>query len=208
MNDALTRPVTAFVGYERLLAGPYMEVALAVKNATEEDPPRQVLTFDDVSGRVVDFDLRGSKEDLIARLVQAPGEPEAPPKAPASGESGVTAPKKRGRGRPKLGVVAKEVTLLPRHWQWLGAQPGGASATLRRLVEAAKREGGELDQQRACQEAAYRFMSALAGNLPGYEEATRALFAQDRVRFEEQIAAWPEHVRAYAHKLAFQEPQS
>ncbi len=208
MNDVLTRPVTAFVGYERLLAGPYMEVALAVKTAADEDPPRQVLTFDDVSGRVVDFDLRGSKADLIARLVETSNSPKAPTIAPCAPESEDPAPKKRGRGRPKLGVVAKEVTLLPRHWQWLGAQPGGASATLRRLVEAAKREGGALDHQRACQEAAYRFMSALAGNLPGYEEATRALFAQDRVRFEQQIAAWPEHVRAYTHTLAFQEPQS
>jgi len=208
MNEALTRPMTAFVGYERLLAGPYMEVALAVKNATDEDPPRQVLTFDDVSGRVVDFDLRGSKADLIARLVQTSNGPDERAAESSAPEPKALPPKKRGRGRPKLGVVAKEVTLLPRHWQWLGAQPGGASATLRRLVEAARREAGELDHQRACQEAAYRFMSALAGNLPGYEEATRALFAQDRDRFEEQIAAWPEHVRAYAHKLAFQEPQS
>ena len=108
----------------------------------------------------------------------------------------------RGRGRPKLGVVAREITLLPRHWDWLAAQPGGASATLRRLVENAKRDGGAEGRRRAAREAAYRFLSAVAGNLPGYEEALRALFAGDAARFETQMADWPKDVRAYALRLA------
>ena len=90
----------------------------------------------------------------------------------------------RGRGRPKLGVVAREVTLLPRHWDWLNSQSGGASVALRKLVEAARLAGDDKDRTRHAQEAAYRFMTALAGNLPGYEEATRALYAADPARFD------------------------
>jgi len=102
-----------------------------------------------------------------------------------------------------LGVVAKEVTLLPRHWDWLSSQPGGASVALRKLVDKARRTSGDADRIRAAQEAAYRFMSAVAGNLPGYEEALRALFAYDRRHFSNLVAKWPEDVRDYAIKLAF-----
>jgi hypothetical protein len=114
-----------------------------------------------------------------------------------------TAPEPRGRGRPKLGVVAREITLLPRHWEWLGAQPGGASVALRKLVEAARRSSGDLDRSRAARDAAYHFMSAMAGNLPGFEEASRALFADDRRRFVGLIAGWPGDVRDHIVKLAF-----
>ena len=114
-----------------------------------------------------------------------------------------TAAEPRGRGRPRLGVVAREVTLLPRHWDWLGLQPGGASVALRRLVEEARRASGDRDRVRAAQDAAYCFISAIAGNLPGFEEAARALFAYDRRRFADLIAGWPEDVRDYAIQLAF-----
>ena len=113
------------------------------------------------------------------------------------------APEPRGRGRPKLGVVAREITLLPRHWDWLNSQPGGASVALRKLVEEARRGSGDRDRIRSAQEAAYHFMSAIAGNLPGFEEASRALFAYDRRRFGDLIAAWPEDVRDHVIKLAF-----
>ena len=111
-------------------------------------------------------------------------------------------PPARGRGRPKLGVTAREVTLLPRHWDWLAAQPGGASVALRKLVEDARRVSTNGDRRRVAQEAAYRFMQALAGDLPGYEEATRALFAGDFARFEEHTAHWPDDVREHAGLLA------
>lgn len=110
------------------------------------------------------------------------------------------APVPRGRGRPKLGVTAREVTLLPRHWDWLAAQPGGASVALRRLVETARRS--DAARARAAQEAVYRFINAIAGNQPGHEEALRALFANDLGGFAQRIAAWPADVRAYALKLA------
>ena len=96
-----------------------------------------------------------------------------------------------GAGRPKLGVVAREVTLLPRHWDWLDAQPGGASVALRKLVEEARRATGDADRARAARDAAYHFMSAMAGNLPTFEEASRALFAGDRRRLAALIAPGP-----------------
>jgi hypothetical protein len=102
-------------------------------------------------------------------------------------------------------VVAREVTLLPRHWEWLNAQPGGASVALRKLVEHARRTNGEAERQRAARDAAYRFMSAMAGDLPHFEEAARALFAEDRRAFVGLIAAWPADIRDHVVKLAYAE---
>jgi hypothetical protein len=108
----------------------------------------------------------------------------------------------RGRGRPKLGVVAREVTLLPRHWQWLSVQPGGASVAIRKLVEEARKANAGKNRVRRAREVAYRFMSAMAGNLSGFEEATRALFGKDSERFQSLTDSWPRDVRDYARKLA------
>ena len=181
MDNDILKPCCAFDGSRRIAAGPLGEVALAVKYATERGAAGPVLAFDEATGRVIDIDIRGTNDEVIARL-----RPVA---------------EVRGPGRPKLGVVARAVTLLPRHWDWLNAQPGGASVTLRKLVEDARR-GGKAEV-RAAQEAAYRFMSAMAGDYPGFEEASRALFANDRARFAEQIAAWPQDVRAQVMKMAF-----
>jgi len=183
---------SAFDGHTLLVRGDLITVALAVKTAAAERPEATILTFDDLTGRVIDLDLRGSPEEITARLTQpAPTAPETAPETP------------RGRGRPKLGVVAREVTLLPRHWDWLAAQPGGASQALRRLVEDARKNDGRETDARAAQEAAYRFMSAMAGNLPGFEEASRAFFANERERFAEQAAAWPVDVREHVRRLAW-----
>jgi hypothetical protein len=172
---------TAFRGLHRFAAGSPAELAILLKDALQGG---EFLIFDDATGRQVDLDSRGTPDEVAARYAEPTSEP-------------------RGRGRPRLGVVAKEVTLLPRHWEWLASQPGGASVALRKLVDQARRESGDRGRVRAAQEAAYRFMSALAGNLPGFEEATRALFAYDRRSFVELIAAWPEDVRDYAVQLAF-----
>jgi hypothetical protein len=190
MTNPLSRPCTAFEGDRLLASGPLIEVALAAKNAIERGGENPVLVFEDATGAVVDLDLRGSKADITARLAQ-PAATAAPDSEP------------RRRGRPKLGVVAREITLLPRHWEWLAAQPGGASVTLRRLIDEARRSGGDKQLKRGSQEVAYRFMAALAGNLPGFEEAIRALFADDRSRFARLVAGWPNDVRAYATRLAF-----
>ena len=183
-----TDTCTAFKGPFLLKSGSRAEVALAMKHSGDL---HTILAFDDATGRVIDFNVRGSDDDVVARYANP---------APSASEEGASEP--RGRGRPKLGVVAREVTLLPRHWEWLASQPGGASVVLRRLVEQERRVGGTKQQRRAAQEAAYKFMSALAGDFPGYEEATRALFADNRAKFEERIADWPVDIRRYAIKLA------
>ena len=108
----------------------------------------------------------------------------------------------RGPGRPRLGVVPREVTLLPRHWQWLASQPGGASVALRRLVDEARRSSVGRDRVRRAQEVSYRVMTALAGDLPGFEDALRALFARDGAAFDRHVATWPDDVRDYARRLA------
>lgn len=209
MTDPLSIPATAFDGVRLLSAGPLVEVALAVKNAAEAGAAGPLLAFDDANGRVIDLDLRGSKAEIIARL-QCGAVVDAVParsrRTAADGTGHDPASEPRGRGRPKLGVVGREVTLLPRHWEWLAAEPGGASVALRRLVDAARKNGGDARRRRAAQETTYRFMSALAGDLPGFEEATRALFADDRARFERHTADWPADVRAYATRLAFPTP--
>ncbi|MDT8837815.1 DUF2239 family protein [Paraburkholderia fungorum] len=187
----------AFEGHRRIASGTLAEVALAVREVLARGERAPVLIFDTVTSRPVEFDLRGTPDEILARLVsQAPvGQP-----APIADAGEDDTP--RGRGRPKLGVVAREVTLLPRHWDWLNGQSGGASVALRKLVEAARLAGEDKDRKRAAQESVYRFMTALAGNLPAYEDATRALYADDQVRFDDIVAAWPEDVRDHTLCLA------
>ena len=179
---------TAFEGQRRLASGTPADIALAVKGA-EQRTGGPIAIFSDVTGRPVDIDLRGGPDDASTNPA-----PQANPPAES-----------RGRGRPKLGVVAREVTLLPRHWEWLNAQPGGASVALRKLVEHARPTNGEAERQRAARDAAYHFMSAMAGDLPHFEEAARALFAEDRRAFVGLVAAWPADIRDHVVKLAYAE---
>ena len=184
----------AFEDDRRIAAGSLGEVARAVKDVLNRGKEASILIFNSVTGGPVDIDFRGTVADVLARL---PGIADAPA---TTSEAGAPAP--RGPGRPKLGVVAREVTLLPRHWEWLAQQPGGASVALRRLVEDARRNGEERDRIRRAQDAAYSFMSAIAGNKPHYEDAIRALFADEAARFEELIASWPADVRDQTLTLA------
>ncbi len=180
-NDNQT--FTVFAATTRIAHGLLSIVAVAAKAAGEHG----ILIFNDLTGKAIDVDTRGSDDEIIARY--------APPPEPP-----------RGRGRPKLGVVAREVTLLPRHWEWLSDQKGGASVTLRQLVDAARHASAADVKARTRQahEASYHFMHAIAGDLPGYEEATRALFANDRAGFEQHIAHWPHDIRAHAITLGFE----
>jgi hypothetical protein len=175
----MDQPYVVFHGQDRVAVGSRLDAALAALRLAGETG---VLIFGP-DGRGVDFDLSGGPEALSARL--------APPE---------DAP--RGRGRPKLGVVAREVTLLPRHWDWLASQPGGASVALRKLVEAARRESEGPDRVRAAREAAYRFASAIGGDLPDFEEAMRALFAGDDAGFEGRIQTWPADIAAQLRTYA------
>lgn len=198
MVDTMPAPsCTAFSGHRLLAAGLLPDVALAVRAASRPHGDAPVLIFDDATGKAFDIDTRGSERQMLERLAAlpafAPPGDETPPPASAA---------PRGKGRPRLGVVAREVTLLPRHWEWLNEQPGGASVALRKLVEEARRAHAQEDGQRRAREAAYHFMSAMAGDLPGFEEAARALFAGDAARFETQLRDWPADVRSHALRLA------
>jgi hypothetical protein len=197
MTDTASSPTyTSFQGHRRLVSGPLHVVALATKLAAERDSAKPILIFDDGTGRAIDVDTRGSDEDLLARYL---------PSAAHDDKAAVPTDAPRGRGRPKLGVVAREVTLLPRHWEWLVSQPGGPSVALRKLVDEARNRYGERDRSRARLERAYHFMSAMAGDMPGFEEASRALFANERAKFEGLVAAWPADVRTHTTWLAYDE---
>lgn len=190
---------TCFHGHRRLVTGSLQAVALAVRWANDRDATRPVLIFDNDTGRSIDIDTRGAEDEMLDRLggqavIASQSEPEG-------AEGGSDEP--RGRGRPKLGVVAREVTLLPRHWEWLAAQSGGASVALRKLVDEARRLHGDRDRARKAQERAYHFMSAMAGDMPGFEEASRALFANDASKFNALIATWPVDVRDHIMWLAY-----
>ena len=204
MNQSDQASWIAFAGTRRIHSGRPAEVARAAKLAVDEGE-QAVLVFDDAN-RVLDIDYRGSDEDVIARLglvddasSQSNGNGKGEDASPY-----LENPAPRGRGRPRLGVVAREVTLLPRHWDWLATQPGGASAAVRRLVDAARQSNAEKDRLRTAKESAYRFISAMAGNERGFEEATRALFAGDEVRFVAMSDSWPPDVREHARALARQ----
>lgn len=176
--------VTAFIGPRIAASGPLHDVALALHAKGAE----QALVFSDATGVQVELDLRGDEDAVRARYA-----PPATQAAPAP---------ERSRGRPRLGVVAREVTLLPEHWEWLSSQPGGASVVLRKLVLEAMRAGGARDRMRRAQERSYRVMVALAGNRPGFEEAARALFADDVARLRTLIEAWPRDIREHVLRLA------
>jgi len=180
MGDAPS--FTAFVGTERLVRGGLEEVLRRTKRKLDADPELRVLIFEDASGKQVDFDFRGSVEQVVARA-----RPEAPERA--------------GPGRPKLGVVSREVSLLPRHWEWLERHPQGISAAIRRLVDDARKRAPDEDRAREARAAASRFMWVMAGDLPKFEEASRALFASHKLRFTELTRFWPKDVREHLDEL-------
>lgn len=188
----LRTPCTAFEGSRCIATGELKDVALLAKAALDRSAgnpnPPPVLVFNDTTSETIELDWRGSTQDFAARL-GVPATPQPSPEAT------------RGPGRPKLGVVAREVTLLPRHWEWLGQQPGGASVALRKLVEAARLSSEGKDRARQSREVGYKFMATMAGHEAGFEEASRALFAGDQAGFEARIAAWPVDVQAHLKKL-------
>lgn len=200
MDSATTlSSYAAFNGHRRIASGPLASVALVVKRVMENGSTEPILIFDNATGRTTDVDLRGADDEIISRVTQTATDSNCINGSSRESEHGVP----RSRGRPKLGVVAREITLLPRHWDWLSAQPGGASVALRKLVEDARRVNKQQDNRRAAHERAYHFISAIAGDLPGFEESARALFADDHMRFNEITANWPEDVRDHAVALGW-----
>lgn len=176
-----TETFTGFSGSEQIASGDLATVAVALKPLHDAGRPA-ILILHDERGEPVDVDFSGSPEELAERLRRG---------------STAAVPQRAGRGRPRLGVTAREVTLLPRHWDWLSQQPGGASAALRRLVDAARRTDEGAHRSRQARDAAYRAMHVLAGDLPGFEEAARALFAGDMAGVLLRMERWPLGIRTY-----------
>jgi len=199
MTDRKPETYTSFHDHKRIACGSLRHNALALKAAMLSGAQGTLWTFCDQTGRVIDLDMRGSDAEILARL---PPEQDEPPQSTPRPLTAAATDAPRSRGRPKLGVVAREVTLLARHWEWLATQEGGASVTLRKLVEQARQANAQRDRQRQACECAYHVMSAMAGDLAGFEEATRALFANDAEKFHQQTQAWPADIRAYVSLLA------
>ena len=204
-------PITHWLAFsqgQQIAQGQALDVATQVKKFTDAHPEQSVLVLEADTGRTVELDLRGSLESVQERMrsayaqistaVAAGSQYAAEPAPPEASADEV----RRGPGRPKLGVVGREVTLLPRHWDWLATQPGGPSVALRKIVERSKKESAGADQRRQTTEVAYRFMSVLASNEPGFEEASRALFAGDLSQLQAQATHWPADVRALVLHMA------
>jgi hypothetical protein len=185
------RTYTAFAGEHLLVSADLKTAVLSVKQRLDAGETAPVLIFDDHSGKQLDFDLRGTPKQALDRLA---GHPHF------SAADGPSAPRS-GPGRPKLGVLSREVGLLPRHWDWLEQQPQGISGALRKLVEEARRREPDKARARQALEAADKVMWALAGDRPGCEDASRALYAGDRPRFEKLIQAWPKDIRIHLQRL-------
>ena len=194
MAEIAPKSCTAFAGHARIASGRLADVALAAKAAADRGEQAQLLIFDDATCRQIEIDFRGTASDVLARLSKRFAEA-------ADTETGETATPSRKAGRPKLGVVGREVTLLPRHWEWLAEQPGGASVALRKLIDSERKSNNFKELSRKSQEVTYRFMQAIAGDFPRFEDASRALFAGDREAFARLTEEWPADVRDHARWL-------
>lgn len=181
---------TAFAGHRCISSGPLLKVAKSAKEAMDRGD-EAIQVFEDRTGEIVEIDFRGTAQEVARRLTRAES-------AEVSAAGNMQA---RGPGRPKLGVIAREVTLLPGHWDWLDDQPGGASAALRRLVYEARRVNEGTRVSRQAQDAVYRFMTTMAGNFPGFEEALRAFYRREQERFDELVRDWPVDVRKHINRL-------
>jgi uncharacterized protein len=178
-----TQSFTAFAGDRLIVSSDIKTTLLATKRRLDKGGNAVILIFDDSTGKQVDFDFRGTPEEVLARLSSHPLFVPA------------------GPGRPKLGVTCREISLLPRHWEWLEKQPQGISAALRRLVDEAKQKEPDKERARIARDIAGKFMWSMAGNLPDFEEASRALYAMDWDRFDKLIRRWPKDIRTHLRKL-------
>lgn len=188
---------SAFCGEDRVACGALRHVALKAKAIWERGEPQPIFIWQNTTGGLIDIDLSGTDADVLTRARERQSQ-----QAQGECQNQTDQTKPRAPGRPKLGVVGREVTLLPRHWEWLRNQPGGASVALRKLVEQARLANADKDRTRQSQQAAYRFLSFMGGDRLGFEEASRALFRGERESFEAMIADWPADIRDFALQLA------
>jgi hypothetical protein len=180
---------TAFDGTTCLFRGAFQDVMLKVKQQMGRANHTSILIFSDATGKTMDFNFEGGTKDVLKRLEVYVSKEEQ-----SQGSL--------GPGRPKLGVTSREVSLLPRHWEWLATQSGGASATLRKLVDEAKKKTLAKVSLKQAQERVYRFMSVIAGDSAGYEEALRALYKRDQKGFLLHIRDWPRDIKSHVVELA------
>lgn len=183
---------TAFEGDKLVCKGGLPDVILKLKRRMGKAENSSVLIFSDATGNTMDFHFQGSEKDVLKRL-----------EIFASDDAtDVPAEEAAGPGRPRLGVVSREVSLLPRQWEWLASQCGGASAILRRLVDEERKRSTGGDTVKKHQERTYKFISVMAGDRKGYEDALRALYRKDQKAFNLHIGEWPPDVKAHAQRLA------
>ena len=191
MKEALESQCIAFVGVRCVSSGKMTEIIRHIKENLSQDEINSILILDAETSEPVEIDFRGTTEEVLAKIQSSSGT-----SSPVSNET------ENHFKQTKVGAVAHDVNLLPRHLDWLNQQPGGASVALRKLVEEARHANENKDRFRQAQESANRFLLTMAGNLPGYEEATRALYSGDQNRFQHQIKTWPDDIRNHAKSLA------
>lgn len=175
---------TAFQGQQRLITGPLRDVLTHLKtlvDSGQRNPNHLLLIFNDQTGRVADFNLNGTLQQILDREAPLP---------------------RTGPGRPKLGVVSREVSLLPRHWEWLESHPNGASAALRRLIDEARKADPAGERRRQATLPTDRFLTVMGGDLPGAEDASRALYQGDGPTFRRLVQDWPDDIRQHALHLS------
>jgi uncharacterized protein len=210
-----SRTYTSFAGNKLIFSGDLDAMLLRTKDHIDQNPTDSVLIFEDQTGQEIDFDFRGTPDDVLSRLPSHPlfiqypvtdetgaglqAEPgQLRPSSPEPGQPKVSNP---GPGRPRLGVTCREISLLPRHWEWLDRQPGGVSSTLRKLVDEARKSGYKKELARQSWDAAGKFMWVMAGNLPNFQEASRAFYSKNMDLMESLILPWPIDIRTHLMRL-------
>ncbi|MES2802482.1 MAG: DUF2239 family protein [Bdellovibrionota bacterium] len=179
---------TVFAGFKIISQGNIEEVAIATKKYLKKEDDVRLLIFSDLSGKQMDLDLSGADKDVIDRL-----------SVYKAAEASVSV---SGPGRPKIGVKPREVSLLPLHWEWLSTQSGGASATIRRLVDEKMKAPTPKDKIKQTQESVYTFLNSIAGDLTNFEDAIRFLYRQDEAKFKDAIADWPKDLKKHTLTLS------
>lgn len=164
---------TAFRGDTRIITDSLFNVALALQKQSEMN----VLVFNDQTGQQIDLDLSGSEDDLKQRYTE------------------VEYVKKVGR--PKLGVISREITLQQKHWNWLDQQSSSASAVIRKLIDKELNDPSSESNIMLAKQAIDHFMLAMLGNMPNYEEATRALYQGNKSHFLALIHNYPKDLKVY-----------
>lgn len=179
---------TAFDNTSIIAHGSLRDVILKTKKILGKSENSSFLIFSDSTGKTIDFNFQGTEKEILKRLEIFVSNSDE--------KIELARP-----GRPKLGVISREISLLPRHWEWLATQSSGASSSIRNLIEDAIKKSTSKVSLKQQQEKVYRVMTTLAGDLDGYEEAIRSLYKRDRESFIKFTKGWSKDLRSYLEKL-------